>query len=150
MKQITIRKSVSKDIADAIPSLVDKALDWMKNKYPNVNFDYAEFIFSAGFNRSRYFRNEVANAKYVSPNVCICTRATLMLYNKPSLGIKKNKLFVGAVPQIMCSLIHELTHHAQYEQNVRKGNELDTTANELEYLKEFHSNYYNKIVKVKP
>lgn len=144
----TIRKSVRSDIADKIPQLVNDALGWMKVKYPEVNFDSVDFIFSAAYNRSRYFRNEKANAKYLSPNACISTRATLMLYEMKSLGIKKNKVFTGSIPQMMCALIHELTHHAQYEQKRSRG-ELETTANELQYLKENHLNFYNKIMKIK-
>uniref|UniRef100_UPI002B1D8F0A hypothetical protein n=1 Tax=Pseudomonas oryzihabitans TaxID=47885 RepID=UPI002B1D8F0A len=92
----------------------------------------------------RYFRNN-GNLKYPTPSVCICTRAELILYDKKSLGIKQTRLFVVSDTQIMCALIHELTHHVQYEKNERKGNELDTTRNELEYLKEYCHKYYNAI-----
>ena len=145
--QITIRQSVPKDVSEKIPKLLHTALQWMKSKYPSVNFDKVEYIFSAGYNRSRYFRNEVANGSYLAPNVCICTRATLYLYDKKSLGIKNNMCRVGYDAQIVSALIHELTHHVQYETNTRKGNELDTTANELEYLKQFYIEQYKKIVK---
>lgn len=144
---IIIRKSVRSEIADTIPGLINKSLDWMRKKYPDVNFDNVDFIFSAGYRRSRYFRNEITDGKYLTPNVCVCTRALLMLYNKPSIGIKKNQLFVGSAVQMVCALIHELTHHVQYETGVRKGNELDTTRNELEYLRVNHTEYYNKIIK---
>lgn len=144
-----IRKSVRPEIEALIPALMVTALDWMKAKYLDVDFDKCDFIFSAGYNRSRYFRNELANAKYLNPNVCISTRARLMLYDKPSLGVKKNNIFTGSSVQMVCALIHELTHHVQYERNERKGNETDTTANELEYLQQFHPNYYRKITKTK-
>jgi hypothetical protein len=149
MQNLTIRKSVTDIIKADVPKLINDALVWMKSKYPTVNFGNVEYIFSGGYNRSRYFRNELKNAKYLAPNVCICTRATLYLYDKKSLGIKKRKLFVGSTVQIMSSLVHELTHHVQYETGIRKGNELDTTANELEYLKEYHLAIYNEIVKTK-
>ncbi len=143
---ITIRKSVRQDIVYKIPELVNDALLWMKQKYPNVNFDKVEYIFSAGYNRSRYFRNEATNAKYLAPNACISTRATLMLYDMKSLNLRKNKLFTGSIPQMMCALIHELTHHAQYEEK-RKTGELETTANELQYLKEYYPSFYSKLIK---
>lgn len=147
--KFTVRKSVPIEVADKLPHLLGVALSWMRNKYPNVNFDNAEYIFSAGYNRSRYFRNAVPCGSYLAPNVCICTRATLYLYDKKSLGIKKNVCRVGYDVQIVCALIHELTHHVQYEIGIRIGNELDTTANELEYLKQFYPQYYTKIVKDK-
>ncbi len=145
--KITIRQSVRPDLAAKLPMLLDRALVWMAAKYPTIDFHKSECIFSAGYSRSRYFRNEVSNGKYLAPNVCISTRATLGLYNKPSLGIKRQWVFVGSDVQIVCALIHELTHHVQYEMNERKGNELDTTANELEYLKEYHPNFYAKFLK---
>ena len=148
--KLTIRNSVRTDLAAKVPGLMATSLDWMKAKYPTVNFDNAEFIVSSGYNRSRYFPNQLENAKYMAPNVCISTSATLRLYDKKSLGIKKTSVFTGSEIQIVCALIHELTHHVQYETNVRKGNELDTTANELEYLKQFHTSIYNKILKIKP
>ena len=145
---ITIRKSVKQDLANQLPLLISESLKWMSAKYPNVNFSNVDYIFSASYNRSRYFRNEVLNGSYLTPNVCICTRETLYLYKKPSLGLKKFMLKIGSVPQIMCALIHELTHHVQYETNIRKGNELDTTNNELQYLKEFHEEYYKQLTSI--
>lgn len=145
---INIRKSVRPDLASKIPNLINEALSWMQSKYPDVNFSNTDFIFSAGYNRSRYFRNEKKDAKYLTPNTCISTRATLMLYEMKSLGIKKNKVFTGSEVQIVSALIHELTHHAQYEQK-RSTGELETTANELQYLKDSHVNFYNKIMKIK-
>jgi hypothetical protein len=145
--QITIRQSVRKELADKIPSLVDAAIKWMANKYPDVDFDKPSFIFSSGYSRCRYYRNEVKDGKYLAPNVCISTSAKLGLYPMKSLGIKKTKwIFVGSEVNMFCGLIHELTHHVQYEKKLSTG-ELLTTANELEYLKENHPNYYKKLLK---
>lgn len=74
-RKITIRKSVKAELAARIPALLQEALTWMRAQYPDVNFDTAEYIFSAGYRRSRYFRNNRTEGKYVAPNVCICTRA---------------------------------------------------------------------------
>jgi hypothetical protein len=140
-RNITIRKSVRKDLTISIPHLVEKILTWMKTKYPEVNFDKVEYIFSSSYNRSR----NNSGGKYQNPTACISTRSELILYDKKSLGIKKTNIFVGCQIQMICALIHELTHHVQYEQGIRIGNELDTTRNELLYLKENHLQYYNKI-----
>lgn len=142
----TIRKSVRNDVREIIPFLIKKVIDWMKIKYPDVNFDNTDFIFSSNYNRSRYFRNEITNGNYIRPNTCISTRAQLMLYNKKSLKIKRNEIFVGSKIQMECALVHELTHHVQYEKNERKGNELDTTKNELEYLFAFYPEIYKRIM----
>jgi hypothetical protein len=145
MEKVTIRNSVRKEIANIIPTLINNTLEWIKNKYPNVDFSKVEYIFSSNYNRSRYFRNELKDAKYMAPNVCISTRATLYLYDKKSLKMKKTSLYTGSNVQIMCALIHELTHHVQHEQKRSRG-ELETTENELLYLKENYPLLYNKIM----
>lgn len=146
MRELTIRKSVRPKIKEQIPSVLDEALEWMKERYPDVDFDRVGYIFSSSYNRSRYFPNQLGG-KYAEPNVCISTDKTLRLYKKPSLGMKETTTFVGNRTQMVCAMIHELTHHVQYERKHREGNELDTTKNELEYLKEFHPEHYKYLVK---
>lgn len=146
MKTI-IRKSVCNEISKAIPELLDTSLCWMKSKYANVNFENVEYIFSNSFNRSRYFRN-ANNVKYVAPTICIHTTKILGLYDMKTLNIKKRFIVGDKKAQIICALIHELTHHVQYELELPKG-ELLTTSNELEYLKEYYPTYYNKMMGIK-
>ncbi|NBX97258.1 hypothetical protein EBQ81_00125 [bacterium] len=149
---ITCRKSVRQELVARIPELLDEAMTWMKAKYPSVDFGKVEFIFSGSYNRSRYFRNELnpqrGLGKYIAPNACISTRAWLILYDMKSLCLKKTKLFVGSEIQMVCALIHELTHHAQYELGLPTG-ELETTRNELDYLKENHMEFWAKLVGAK-
>jgi hypothetical protein len=146
MKTI-IRKSVRNEILNAIPELLNDSICWMKSKYENVNFENVEFIFSNTLNRSRYFRN-ANNVKYSTPTICIHTTKVLGLYDMKTLKIKKRFIKGDTKTQIMCALIHELTHHVQYELELPKG-ELLTTSNELEYLKEYYPNYYKKIMGIK-
>jgi hypothetical protein len=146
MKTI-IRKSVRNEITKAIPELLDSSLCWMKSKYANVNFENIEYIFSNSFNRSRYFRN-ANNVKYQTPTICIHTTKVIGLYDMKTLKIKKRFIIGDTKTQIMCALIHELTHHMQYELGLAKG-ELETTRNELDYLKQYHPSYYNKMMGIK-
>lgn len=144
---ILIRNSVNIKIRTQIPFLLDFSLAWISEYYPDVNFNNIDYIFSNGFCRSRYFRNS-DNIKYPNPCICIDTRATLILYNKPSLGMKKSQCFVGSDIQICSALIHELTHHLQYETGQRIGNETDTTKNELLFLQSYSIDDYNEIVNI--
>jgi hypothetical protein len=145
-RRIAIRKSVRPQLAEKIPGMVEEAISWLQTKYATVDFSAVEFIISGNAKRSRYWRNAQPDSKYVAPNAFIGTREYLGLYNMKSLNIKKTWLFVGREIQTMCALIHELTHHAQYELEMPKG-ELETTRNELEYLKEFYPQYHAKMVK---
>lgn len=140
---ILIRKAVSKTIAPQLSSFTEKAVAWLQPKYPDVTFDNVRFIFGTGV-RARYFRNEVPNGSHIEPTVFISTnRDFVMLYWKPSLGmVRKEVTNVGHEDSIMTQLVHELTHHVQYERGVRKGNETDTTENELLWLKEFRPDVF--------
>jgi hypothetical protein len=144
MKSLTIRKSVKQDIAQQIPSLIESATAWMQYWYPSIDFN-VDYIFSSSYNRSRYFPNRQGD-KYTTPCVCISTRGLLMLYNRPSLGMKKTSVYTGSTIQMMSSLIHELTHHVQYQTGIRMGNETDTTRNELLYLAEHEPEVYQEFI----
>jgi hypothetical protein len=65
-----------------------------------------------------------------------------------TLKIKKRFIVADKKAQIKRALIHELTHHVQFELKLPIG-ELLTTSNELEYLKEYYPIYYNKIMGIK-
>lgn len=143
---VTIRKSVRNEFAGKINYMLQNAKDWMKQKYPTVDFEYIEFIFSSSFRKSRYYRN-AHNKKYDKPTIQICTRGRLILYNMKSLKIKKTDIWVGVETQTMCAIIHELTHHMQYETGLPTG-ELETTRNELEYLKAHDIESYNEIMQI--
>lgn len=144
--EITIRKSVPPTLKKNINRCINIAKQFVQQKYPEVSFDNVDYIFSSTSSRSRYFRNEDNdNPKYDKPVVQICTRGHLYLYEKRSLKLDKYEAYVGTTAQTLCALIHELTHHAQYEQNHRKGNELDTTTNEVEFLRKYMRRHYKKL-----
>ena len=62
--KVTIRKAVNKTLSNQIPDLIQRAINWMQEKYPDVSFDL-DFIFGTGC-RARYFRNEVHNGSYMN------------------------------------------------------------------------------------
>lgn len=141
--EVVFRKNISEDLKPQILNAIEKVKKFLTEKYPNTNLENVGYIFSKTYSRSRYFRNNEQSRK---PNVCICARAKLYLYEKRSLKLKNYNAFIGIIPQIECALVHELTHHVQYEQNYRKGNELDTTKNEVEYLKKYYPKQYLKLI----
>lgn len=140
---VTIRKAVPQKVKDSVMDSLEKVLVWMQGKYPSVDFTTTDFIFSNTYSRSRYFRN-AENAKYTKPVTCVSTRSALILYNLKSLRLKKAMLSVDNIIQIESSLVHELTHHAQYETGSRVGSEVETTQNELEYLRTFYPEIYQE------
>ena len=140
---ITIRKSVSKYDKENLSEILNRALCFVKNKYPNVDFSGVDVIFSGSFSRARYYRNDHKDSTYQRPCIQIPTnRDDVILYWKPSLGMVRDRVNEVGRWDVTCAcIIHELTHHAQYEENKNKG-EVETTNNELEYLKEFRPDVY--------
>ena len=145
--ETTLRQSVHEGLVPIIPALQTKTIGWLQRKYPTVNFDKVDMIFSAGFRGSKYYRNDEGyNEKYTNPTIKISTRATLYLYDMKRLKLKKTMRRVGYSAQTETAIVHELTHHVQYELGLPTG-ELLTTSNELEYLKEYYPEHYVKLVK---
>ena len=141
--EITIRKSVLNSAKENIPTMLERALEFLKEKYPDVNFENVDVIFSGSGCRGRYYRNDVLNAKYKRPQIFVPTqRKDELMYWKPSLGMVREEVSnVGAFDVTTACIIHELTHHMQYEKNLVKG-ELETTRNELEYYKKYRPDVY--------
>lgn len=148
--KITIRNSVSQTDREYLPEIIERALGFMQAKYPNVNFGKVDFIFSGSLSRGRYYRNEKANAKYTNPTVQIPTSSDYeLMYWKPSLGMIRNQVDnVGRYDVTASCIVHELTHHAQYELGKNHG-EVETTRNELEYYKEFRPDVYILFMNIK-
>ncbi len=141
--QVTIRNSVALYDRQFLPEIMDRALSFVKEIYPTVDFDKVDFVFSGSFCRGRYYRNGKNNATYKAPTVQIPTnRDYELMYWKPSLGMYRNQVDNVGRYDVTCSIIiHELTHHAQYELGKNHG-ELETTANELAYFKKFVPDVY--------
>lgn len=145
---ITIRET-KKIHTDKIERSLSKALSFMREKYPDVNF-HVDYIFGGG-SRSRYFRNDNSgnfNGKYKTPTVFISCRTRWITYKKASLKVYAD-FSVGVELQILLALIHELTHHAQYELGRLKGSEVETTKNELEYCEKYEPKTYKKLITIK-
>lgn len=140
----TIRKSVSRNMQEQIPQLFERALSFMRAKYPDIDFENVDFIFTGAGRRGRYYRNEVLNAKHMKPTVFAPThRIHELMYFKPSLGMVRQEVKeVGCEDVFVSCIIHELTHHVQYERGDNRRGELETTANELEYYKQFRPDVY--------
>lgn len=143
---IIYRNNITKFERVWIEKSIDEAKQFLLSIYPDANFDNIDYIFSHSFNRSRYFRNEIknelVNCKYIKPTCCIAVRDTNKLYRMKSLNLKYYQVKTGLQVQTICAVIHELTHHIQHNEN-RSRSELETTKNEVEYLRRYYPIYYN-------
>jgi len=141
------RGGIPKAIKDKIPDWYQEALLWMMNKYPDVKFHNFDIVFSHNLNRGRYYRNKIGYKKGERPLIQIKTSIDqygIWFYNMKSLGILQNCIQPGIKISIQLIIVHELTHHVQYERELPAG-ELLTTANELIYLRQLDSYWFNKL-----
>jgi hypothetical protein len=142
--QVTIRSSVNKTMRERIPEIIEHTHAWLKTKYPAVDFDGVDLIFTAGARGSKYFNNKNGSGKYTRPAAQISIWYDIILYEMKSLKLKRYKLYVGNEINTACAIVHELTHHAQHVEG-RGSGELETTRNEVEYLQAFHPDIYEKL-----
>jgi len=59
-------------------------------------------------------------------------------YERKRVGVSADNIYIGIELSYILQLIHELTHYVQELQR-RKFGEVETTNNEIEYVKQFHS-----------
>ena len=140
--RVIIAKSISQKDTTIIRNSMSFALGYMREKYPDTNFNNIDFRFGKGRN-SKYWRN--ARRDDMLPCCQMALSYTLYLYNMKSLKLKKTSAYVGRELALRSSLIHELTHHHQYEAGLATG-ELLTTSNEVEHLQKHAPEIY-KIIK---
>lgn len=137
---VTYNKSIPQWAKPKIDTALNSALQWLRQKYPDIDFDKAQLNISMTRNRSLYYNK--------NGNIAIALRHTLYLYNKQTVGLTtpKEGLAVGYVIGTTCAIIHELTHYVQGKEG-RKFSEVETTQNEIDYLKETDPFWYNRLVK---
>ena len=137
---ITYNKAIPQWCRPKIDIALTSALQWLQLKYPHIDFEAAQINISMTRNRSLYYNK--------NGNVAIAVRHKLHLYNKQTVGLTtpKEGLAVGYVIGTTCEIIHELTHYVQGVEG-RKFSEVETTLNEIDYLKEADPYWYSRLVK---
>lgn len=140
---ISFNKSIPQWVKPKIDQAIASALQWLRLKYPHIEFDKAQVNFSMTRNGSIYHGKD--------GSVAIAVKHKLHLYNKQTVGLTtpKEGLSVGYVIGTACAIIHELTHFVQGAEK-RKYSEVETTQNEIDYLKDSDPYWYGRLVKTSP
>ena len=140
-----------KPIAKIFPKCVDEARSWMAAIYPDVDFYNIYLIVLRHFGPQRLGASYSARHKDII--VTDCDLAFFSFYKMARKAIKglshvavapnwrDGDSYVGLNAEgqrkkLMTMLVHELTHHVQYERGFHEGNEVDTALNELYWLQE--------------
>lgn len=147
--EIIIRKSF-KLKETFLEASIELAKQFLESQYPDKRcfkpYEEIRYIFGKG-TRARYFRN---SKTFDPPTVYINYTYMLYLYTKKTLKLDagENGVYAGREVCVQCSLVHELTHHLQYEFGWNKG-ELETTKNEIEFLRQYHPDIHKKLKPIK-
>jgi hypothetical protein len=126
---------------------LEEAIEFMKELYPTVDFDGINIFFS-----------------YIRTNSVFTYKKTSSTYNKITIGITylfhlyerqgaelktpMGGLCVGYDIAIPSQIIHELTHYVQFLEK-RRFSEVETTRNEIAFLKKKDSYWYSQLIPVK-
>lgn len=154
MKTLVIPDKLPSYLAKAIDEAVPMAYGFLCAKY-GWKFDDVVLLIQPNGRRCFYFDNEKKpHAKFGhTPVAAIAIKSPkLLLYEKNSIGKYKQGVNIGYTLNIACGIIHELTHHIQFKRGRKEGNkgisysELETTANELEFLKVSSPEWYKLII----
>lgn len=152
--KITFNTGFPKGKKKLVENAIPKAMEFIRNKYPTINFDDVPITFSSTRNGSNYlppstyeYRTEINNS---TGGINIATHGKLHLYKKVTIGLTTphGGLLVGCELQVITSLIHELTHFVQGIEK-RLYSEVETTTNEIEYLKLHEPFWYGRLVPIK-
>lgn len=140
-----INKGMPKGVLLQIERAIPKAEAFIKAKYPHINIDEVKVNFSNTRNGSNYIHAQNGATEFIN----IGTRTKIYLYKRVSCGLTSphDGLNVGSELQIICSLIHELTHFIQGVEK-RLYSEVETTENEIEYLKANEPFWYSRLVPI--
>jgi len=137
--KITYNKGIPKWAKSKIEESITKGVEWITNKYPHIDFSEVSMNISMTRNRSLYYSAD--------GSVAISVRSKLFLYNKKTVGLTTppKGLLVGYVLGTTMGIIHELTHYVQGIEK-RPFSEVETTLNEIEYLKGTDKFWYDQLI----
>ena len=129
--EIRFRPNVTREMRKLLPQMARDATLWMAGHYPDVDFSNITWEATGGNVKSRYFHRE--------KRVLVCHSGFVGFYRRACREIKGLRERVGTYhPSIAtpAAIVHELTHHVQHERGFHRGNETDTSLNELCWMRE--------------
>lgn len=135
MKTLVIAKTTPTYVAKVLDDAIEMAYGFLCARY-GWKFNNVVMVIQPTARRSRYFSNDRTPHKVYgkTPVATIACHSKLYLYEKKTLGQYRQGLNIGYLPNIACSMVHELTHHVQFMEGRPMG-ELETTHNEIDFLK---------------
>lgn len=138
----TFNKGFPKYKIKAVANAIEKATAFLKERYPNLSFDGVSINFSNTRHGSYFYHSDAS--------INVCAKDKIFLYKKATCELTSppDGLNTGCEIQTTCAIIHEITHYIQWLEK-RKYSEVETTQNEIDYLKANEPFWYNKLIPIK-
>lgn len=152
--RLTFAENITKRERQVAKRATARAKIFIKEKYPNLSLKglVVNFIKNEEKRGSRDTAFHYAlpgKNPYIDVNVI----QIFHIYKLKNCGYWLKETSEDLQPSmfinIACSLIHEITHFHQYKQGRKVLNEIETTLNEVEYLRRYHPAVYKRLKKVK-
>lgn len=116
------------------------ARKFIEDKY-NVSEHYVMIVRLSSTCRFSYYAPDTNNIRIKLNSVKWYT------YKRKTIGLYADDIYVGLGTNLILNMIHEYTHFIQGMQK-RKFSEVETTLNEIEYVKNNHPEIYKKLKKI--
>lgn len=122
-----------------VNNAIPKAIAFITEKYPHISLAEVRLNFSTTRNGSRYY--------HADGSINIRCSDKMFLYRKATCGLTTppQGLLIGCEINTACAIIHEITHYIQGIEK-RKFSEVETTQNEIDYLKQHEPFWYNRLI----
>jgi hypothetical protein len=138
---VVVTSGVPAYVRKQIPEIVTNAKSFLSERYPKYNLENVRIIFGTG-RRICYYRNKNRN---LPPTVQLGYRNELWMYQKKTVGLTARGIKAGIKVSTESALVHELTHHIQHERGDKRISEVETTRNEVKFLREKYPEWYKRL-----
>lgn len=139
--KISFNKSTPIWACEIAKQATQKARDFLSERYSGTDFSELQLKFTTTSSRSRYYIGQRMAVIAITRIKWLYARKRIGIMNP--VGIK-----CGYLVSTTLSIIHEATHHVQ-NLEARRYSEVETTQNEIEYLRVHHPEHFEKIILVK-
>jgi hypothetical protein len=129
-----------KYIRKALDQGLENAVKFIEEYYPSFNIDNFSEVLIKPSNTCRF-------AQYCPIDKTIrldLNHSKWWTYKKKTVGLYADGIYIDLIASLSTQLVHEMTHHIQNCEE-RKYSEVETTKNEIEWMRVHRPDEYSKL-----